>query len=121
MQRIFHHYSEWEDFKGGLYRLPSVQDSAHQVECSKILLSSPGTFYNVALQMVQEWVIAADVNLCNRSRNRQAWIGQASCCFNHKAAEHQTKEAWWLLDDKQRKEANEAADCVIEIWERFYA
>ena len=121
VRKIYHPYPEWEDFKHGLYRLPCCQDSTHQVDLSKLLLSQPTVFYNVALLMVQEWMIAADVNLSNRSRNRQAWIGQAACCFNHKAAEHQTKEAWWLLTNGQQAQANEAADCVIEIWERFYA
>jgi hypothetical protein len=121
MEKVFHHYSEWEDFKHGLYRLPCVQDSQHQVLLSASLLGSPAAFYNVSLSMISEWGVSAEVNLSNRSRNRQAWIGQAACCFNHKAAEHQTKEAWWMLSKEQQQAANEAADCVIEIWERFYA
>mgnify|MGYP001327108776 CR=1 FL=1 len=121
MKRIYHHYNEWEDFKAGLYRLPCCHDSQHQVTLSKGLLSQPTIFYNTALQMIQEWGVASEVNLSNRGRNRQAWIGQATCCFSHKAAEHQTKEAWWMLDKDQQAKANEAADCVIEIWERFYA
>lgn len=119
--RIYHHHSLWEDYKAGLYRLPCCQDSNHQIELSKIILSHPNIFYNIALQMVQEWRFAAEANLSNRGRNRQAWIGQAACCFNHKAAEHQTKEAWWLLSKKQQNKANESADCVIDLWERFYA
>ena len=117
MIRIFHPYTEWEDFKHGLYRLPSCQDSPHQVELSKILLSTPTEFYNVALAMIQGWKVSADVNLSNRSRNRQAWIGQASCCFNHKSSEQQTKDAWWMLTEEQRMEANKIADEIIEIWE----
>lgn len=121
MERIFHPYEEWEDYQYGLYRLPSTQDSAHQVDLSKSLLSMPTVFFNVALQMMQEWKIATAVNLSNRSRNRQAWIGQASCCFNHKASESQTKEAWWMLNQEQQAAANKVADEIIELWESHNA
>lgn len=121
MKQLFHHHSQWEDAKAGLYRLPSVQDSLHQEELSVGLLASPAAFYAAGLAMIQDWPVSAEVNLSNRSRNRQAWVGQASCCFNHRASEQQTKQAWWRLSDKQRQQANETADCIINIWERFYA
>jgi hypothetical protein len=121
MNRVFHPYTEWECFKNGLYRLPSCQDSKHQIDFSVIILSQPVIFYKLALAMIQDWKVAAEVHLSNRSRNRQAWVGQATCCFSHKAAEHQTKKAWWLLTEEQRMLANKVADEIISIWEQLHA
>ena len=121
MKRIFHAYEEWEDYKAGMYRLPCVQDSTTQVLESANLLASPAIFYAVALAMVSEWAISAAVNLSNRSRNRQAWLGQAACCFNHRAAEHQTKEAWHTLTREQQYAANKIADEIVVLWETCYA
>lgn len=120
MIRVFHPYENWEDFKHGMYRMPGTQDSTHSVVLSKGLLQCPAQFYLVAFQMIQDWTIAAETNLSNRSRNRQAWIGQASCCFNHNASESQTKEAWWMLTDEQRQAANDVADEIIAVWEKHH-
>jgi len=121
MKRIFYPYNEWEDYKAGMYRLPSVQDSATQVQESVDLLASSSIFYGVALGMISDWSISAAVNLSNKSRNRQAWLGQASCCFSHKSSEHQTKEAWHLLTKEQQDSANQVADEIIAFWESCHA
>jgi hypothetical protein len=70
--------------------------------------------------MILSWPISANVNLSHTSRNRQAWIGQASCCFNHGANERSTKIAWRQLRIKQQIKANLTADKVIVQWERNY-
>ena len=88
---------------------------------SKKLLISSGWFFQSASKMIQQWPKAAEVNLSNKSRNRQAWIGQATCCYMFGANEHQVKEAWHLLTEEEQSKANAIADEIIEIWESTYA
>lgn len=85
------------------------------------LLSMPNTFYLHALKMIDVWRIAAEANLSNVHRNRQAWIGQATACFFCGSAEHHTKEAWHTLSESERVKANEIADQVIRQWESVHA
>ena len=71
--------------------------------------------------MISEWRVSASVQLSNRSRNRQAWIGQAACCFAFDCPEHQVKAAWHRLTETQQVLANHTADAIIQIWEEFNA
>ena len=117
----FAHYTQWEDFLCGMYRLPSVQDNGHAVILAKGLLTNQPLFYERAVAMVSDWSIAALVNLSNRSRNRCAWIGQATCCFEFGSAEHQTKEAWHTMSPTEQRAANATASDVIKAWEDSHA
>ena len=67
-----------------------------------------------------KWKYAAEQNLSNTSRNRQAWLGQAACCFNHGCSESLTKKAWHQLNISDQNKANEIADKVIHEWEQYY-
>jgi hypothetical protein len=117
MTRIFHHHDVWEDARAGLYRLPSIMDEWIAQLNSRLLLRTPHAFFRIAMEMVDGWPKSSEANLSNRSRNRQAWIGQATCCFAFGAAEHQVKAAWHELTLQEQSDANHTADEVIVIWE----
>jgi hypothetical protein len=117
LKRVFHHYRQWEDYWAGMYALPSKTDEPLRIKSSAMLLSKPSHFFGVALRMIQEWPVTTEHHLSNRSRNRQAWIGQATCCFAFETPEHQTKEAWHRLSERQQTLANAEADNIIAIWE----
>ena len=58
------------------------------------LLSDSDMFLEVCKKVVKDWPVSTAVNLTNLSCNRRAWLGQASCCFNHGATELITRELW---------------------------
>lgn len=116
MKRYFISYLHWEDWKNSLY-VNKIVDT--DITKSAMLLSDQGLFYRTAIIMVASWEIASAVQLSNKSRNRQAWIGQATCCFVHGASEMSTKKAWWTLNEQTRIEANRTADQVINQYERY--
>jgi len=123
MKRIFHHYKNWEDWHDGLYRLSiSSADMAEEIIISRAarLLSEPDALLLAMTRVIDEWKIAAEVNLSNPSRNRRAWLGQAACCFLCGAPEDLTKLAWHRLSDAERDLANAIADRVISEWEDRY-
>ena len=120
MKRIYHPYWLWEDHKNGLYDITKTYTEIEEMDLSvkaKSLLSSPEWFMKIASKVIEEWKISAEVNLTNPSRNRQAWIGQASCCYAFRIPEHITKYGWRLMSPDQQKEANQVADQIIKKWE----
>jgi hypothetical protein len=120
MKRIYHPYWDWEDYKAGLYVIVNTYDEEQTEQLAKDaanLLSNSELFRNVALSVITQWCKSAEVNLSNPSRNRQAWIGQASCCYALKIPEFITKFGWRLMTIEQQNEANRVADEVIRVWE----
>jgi len=113
--RIFRHYSTWEDWHGGLYAV-TYYNEEHGVRLAARLLGSPAILGPAMLHVVTTWSTSADVNLSNSSRNHQAWIGQATCCYLCGVPEFITKRAWWTLTDEQRDTANGLADIAAQVW-----
>jgi len=119
IERAFYHYQKWEDWQNGMYRLAEC-DPSH-IAKSVALLGNAGDFEHAAAAVFVAWPIATEVNLTNRSANRRAWLGRASCCLHHGASECVTRPAWFLLTQQQQDEANAVADRLIEEWELNYA
>ena len=119
MERIYHHYLLWEDYKKGLYDKAKrlMEEEEKMSSLAKGLLSNPVLFENMALRVISEWKHSSEVNLSNTSRNRQAWIGQASCCYAYKIPEYITKLGWHLMTEEEQSQANRIADVVIKKWE----
>ena len=119
MERIYHHYLLWEDYKRGLYDKTkrTIEDENRLANIAKSILTNSVLFKNMALRVISEWKYASEVNLSNPSRNKQAWIGQASCCYAYKIPEYITKMGWHLMTLEEQKQANKIADEVIETWE----
>ena len=120
MKRIYHPYWKWEDYKAGLYDLDNFyneQQTESMSLAAKEILCNSKYFLKTALKVISEWKHAAEVNLTNTSRNRQAWIGQASVCYALKIPEYITKYGWHLMTPEQQTEANRIADIAIKTWE----
>jgi hypothetical protein len=121
MKQIYHPYWNWEDYKAGLYQ--NFEDNYDEQETYRLatkardLLADSILFKDTALTVIAEWKIAAEVNLSNIARNRQAWIGQASCCYVFGIPEFITKYGWRMLTPEQQLAANKVADEVILQWE----
>jgi hypothetical protein len=120
MKRIYHPYWKWEDYHAGLYDLEKFYDEKQtelMAKSAKDILTNSDFFLKTALKVIVEWKNSAEVNLSNSSRNRQAWIGQASCCYVLHLPEYITKYGWHLMTPDQQKEANRIADIAIDQWE----
>ncbi len=116
IKQKFHHFSKWEDFKGGLYKT-NVERYGDKVQMSADLLSNQDEFFDVAIEMFSKWVYSTEQNLTDNMINKKAWIGQASCCFNHQAPDYATIEAWWSLSDEIKVEANNTAKKALKKWQ----
>lgn len=118
MKQYYHKYTDWEDYKNGMYNEVDLIKKEELVLKSVELLSDKNLFYSVAKKMIKEWKISAKVNLTNINSNRRSWIGQAACCYNHKCPETLTRIAWGILTEKDRIIANKVADKLIKEYER---
>lgn len=118
MKRIYHRYEKWEDYRHQMY-CDDLDDSS--VDAAIAVLSNPIVLKDAMMYVAENWKNSAELNLSNTSRNRQAWLGQAACCWLVHSSERSTKEAWNLLDEEMRIIANQVADQVIEFWEKNYA
>ena len=118
MKRIYHHYNLWEDCKNGILEnnFSELEEEELTIK-AKELLCDKEEFYKIALKVITEWKYSSEQNLSNTSRNRQAWIGQASCCYKCKVPEYITKYAWRLMTFEEQEQANRIADKIISIWE----
>lgn len=122
MKRTYHSYDKWEDVKNGILDNGfSEIETEELTNKAKRLLCNSKMFYETALKVITEWTYASEQHLSNTSRNRQAWLGQASCCMKYKVPEHITKYAWRMMTLKQQERANRIADDVIMLWEERYA
>lgn len=117
MKQIFEPYWLWEDYRAGMFDRCAASESEELTINAAGLLSDCVRFREACDQVVDSWPIATAVNLTNKSANRRAWLGQASCCLVERAPETVTREAWKLLTDEQRYEANKVADEVIREYE----
>lgn len=115
MQRIFHHFSKWEDYHHGMYN-ESKDGRTERVKKAASILGNPQICREAMVKVISEWKISTEYNLSNAEINRKAWLGQAACsCYGH-VHEDETREAWGLMTEEQRITANAIANDIIKKW-----
>lgn len=117
MERIFHHYSKWEDFHAGMYE-EAKDGRSERVAAAANILGTPDICRKAMEKVIAEWKIATEYNLSNAGINRKAWLGQAACSCYAGIHEDETREAWGIMTEPQRIEANRIAASIIKAWLR---
>jgi hypothetical protein len=116
IRRQFYHYTLWEDWRAGLYRMPRASEQGDAVYAAS-LLAMADDLRRAMYGVIDVWEVSSAVNLSHVARNRQAWLGQAACCYAVGVPELTTKFGWHLLTESLQAEANAVADEVIAAWE----
>lgn len=119
MKQVFYHYTQWEDFKNGMYD-EQKEGRTQRVQLAVRLLSNPKELYKNMKRVTNEWKYATEQVLTDMSINHQAFLGQAACNIWKGIKEDETREAWGLLTNEQRRKANAVADRVDDEWRRNY-
>lgn len=115
MKPDFRPYTEWEDYKAGMYGDPVSCDRERLTSAAVALLGDQHKLFAAMRSVTTEWRLAAEANLHELPNNR-AWLGQAACCFAACVPEELTRSAWGKLNDAERAAANRVADQVIDEW-----
>jgi len=108
-------FDSWEDFQAGMYH-PRL--NPENVALAEQLLRDCDAFREAATEMVREWPVSAKQNLQHMWSGRNAWLGQATCCYSLGATGAETRTAWGQMDNAAQRAANDVARAVRIIWER---
>lgn len=117
MERIYHPWHRWEDYKLGFYNQCSGLEKEQKIQKVLELFNSKDLTEEYMNRVINEWVYSCEHNLTNSSMNRIAYIGQAACCIYDNIPSTVTMEAWSLLDKKIQDRADKIAEKVIKKWE----
>lgn len=118
MQRIYHRYELWEDWKNGFYWNDSglnkqqLKEKAIEFFCSKKLVRKYMSL------VIEKWPYSTQHNLSNEAMNRVAWLGQSACCFYCKCPSTITMEIWREVPEECRNEADRIALEIIKKYEQ---
>lgn len=110
MKQHFYNYKDWECFQNNMYVIRN--NEAHINHC-KLLLSTPNMFYQACNLVIENYKISCLHHLTNNSINKKAFMGAAACNLMNDSCEIEVREAWALLDEKQKSIANGIALKVI--------
>lgn len=115
MKPIYHHYTKWEDFRNGMYN-EEREGRKERVQKAIDILSSPDLCRKAMKMVTSQWKYACEQNLSNDIYGHRAFLGQSACCIYAGVHEDETRQAWGMLTDNQRKKANSIADMVFREW-----
>jgi len=116
MERIFHPYWKWEDYKAGFYDNCSGQLKDDLIQKGIEMFNSKVLTKQNMFYVVDNWKFSCEHNLTNPAMNKIAYIGQSACCVYAGIPSTLTMEIWNMLDSKIQEQANEIAKEAIERW-----
>lgn len=119
MKQKFYPYTMWEDFKHGMYDELKEGRKERVKKAADLLCNTDLLFYYMT-RVANEWKYASEQTFTNPSINHQAFLGQCACNLYADIKEDETREAWGLLTNEQRYNANHVADVVFENWRKKY-
>jgi hypothetical protein len=120
MKQHYSKYDIWEDYGNGMYDSVSQDEEKRLTDLAIFTLSNTDEFSKACKLVSVEWPESYLVNMTNRSCNRRAWLGQASCSIIHGCNDISVRKAWAMISDQQRIEANQIADKIISSYEYNY-
>lgn len=120
MDRIWHPYYLWEDYKSGFYKSETDLNKDEQIEVSKKLFQDKKEFNTVLRKIIKDWKYSCEHNLTNESLNKIAWLGQAACAYKYKISNDISREGYNLLNKEEKLEADKIAEKVLKRWESEY-
>lgn len=120
MKTIYYRYELWEDYQNGMYHTKNDGNEEIRKEQALLMFKDLDLLYEKMKYVASNWTHSAEVNFTNPSINYQAWLGQACNCYYTGCSETETIEVWHLLNDEERKKANDIADKVFNEWKIEY-
>ncbi len=118
MERIYHRYEYWEDYKAGFYNNISGINKELMINKVVELFSSSELTEKYMILVIEKWKYSCEHNLTNLSLNRIAYLGQSACCIYSAVPSSITMEAWHLVSEENKKKANEIAKKIINSYDK---
>lgn len=118
LKRIYHHYTEWEDYQSGFYADYNSFELQKSIERVTYVFSCENVTRKYMTQVTEKWIKSCEHNLTNYNMNRIAWLGQAACCLHSNIPSKATMNVWKMLDRYTQDRSDKIAIEIIEIWEQ---
>jgi hypothetical protein len=117
MKRIYHTWDKWECYPAGFYnsQAPKGLSSDQCLEMYRGFLSDIPRFNAAMFRVVNEWKNSCEHYLSNECMNRIAWLGQSAMCIET-GIPAQFRGGYNLLTEEQKKQADDAALAVLNLW-----
>lgn len=116
MNRIYHPYWLWEDYKAGFYDNCSGESKKEKKELAVKMFMSKALTKKYMMRVVEEWRCSCEHNLTNESMNKIAYVGQAACCIYGGVPSTVTMEIWSTLPQNVRDRSDEIARNTINYY-----
>jgi lysine/ornithine N-monooxygenase len=118
--RVYKPYHVWEDWINGMWRTVTKDEYDSYLKWA-IQFTGDHVKYGESMGLViKEWENTMLHNLTNQSINKRAFLGHCACCFNSGCPEYIVRDAWKLLSDMQRLQADDIAQKHIDNWMNEY-
>lgn len=118
MKKIWHPWYKWECFKAGFYSTFEESGIKKDVAIDQYreFLSDVYLFEETLKLVISEWKYSCEHFLSDRSRNRIAWLGQASMAYIS-GIPSEARAGFKLLSEKEQKQADNMALKYLKKWE----
>lgn len=121
IKRIHHHWDKWEDYKAGFYNNLSGKEKEGMIEKVVELFSDYELTEKYMGKVIKDWYFSCEQNLTNNGMNKVAYIGQAACCLYANIPATITMEAWSLVPEDKKSQADMIAERKLKEWEVFHS
>ena len=116
LNRIYHPWNLWEDYKEGFYNNCSGKEKVNYMEKVLEMFNSEKLTKKYMNRVINEWKYSCEHNLTNESINKIAYIGQSAACLYAGVPNTVTMEAWSLLNIDTQERANKIAQECLNNW-----
>lgn len=121
IKKIWHPYTEWEDYKNGMWRSVTSKERTRFLRKAIDFTGDAKLYGSFMQRVIIEWPVSCEHNLTDVGMNRKAWVGHAATCLAIGCPEDITRSAWGYLSAQQQDDANAEAQAAIDAWELAHA
>lgn len=116
VNRIYHPWFRWEDFRHNFYGHIPVDNKVKHDELYADFLRDLERFEKALMIITTEWVYACEHNLTNESLNRIAYLGQAAMALEYNVPSSMSRNGYNLLSEQEQKVADDLAEKYLNMW-----
>jgi len=114
MNRIYHRYELWEDYKAGFYDNVGGKNKAVLIDKVVELFTDKALTKKYMEKVITDWPYSCEHNLTNDALNKIAYLGQAACCIYAGVTSSITMEAWHKVPKENRDIADAIAKEIVD-------
>lgn len=110
---VWHPFTAWEETRHNMWGCVSHRSTWLTIAAA--FTGNPELYGEWMQKVVTEWPVSCEHNL-TKPGDKRSWIGHAAVAMAIGCPEDIVREAWGLLTDKQREQANAKAQQAINNW-----